>query len=848
MLARYSSLFFVLLCQGFALRASEAAPVVPVQQDLTLEEQSVDVLEEVRVVAPRVGMEISPYIDANLAFGSDAIGAFGVNDLGELLQELGPELGGGRAGSNAQRVILLNGQRIASFSEIRRYPPEALSRVEIYPEDVALQYGFRADQKVVNFVLKSRFRAVTTRFASTGYGETESGEGGEVFEADAGYLSVYDGRRVNLDFDAERQSALHDSDRDVIAPITLTPPSRAGNLFAVGDELDARLSALVGVPVRAATLPARTEALSLDDLAPTANSPLKDDVRAFRTLLAAQDERTLSGGFADLLADTFSATLFGAYTQSGFMAEQGLSSLSYEVPAEHPLTPFDNAVTIERLLPIPLLRESDTRRYEGTGSLAVNVRGWGLTWITTYLQEVRDAVAVQGADSGDFLNRVAALGTDVDPFFGLGDAPVIIQNDTARRTNWSSEFVARGIMADLPTGPLQGSVRFLWQSNKLDAQTRTSTATLRSAIDRQIAGVRVNVEAPLVQDERFGRVSLNVNGEFADYSDFGSLVTLGSGVTWNPSAIVRLTTSFTHEQGVPSMQQLGNPIIRVPTTRTFDFLSGQTLDALEISGGNPALRSELRRVMNVNARIRLKTEPMLTLNLDYSRVRTEDPILRFPNQSAELEAAFPERYIRDARGSLTAIDTRPINLDEERRQEFRWSLNFSKKFATVSTNKKGSPSFRLSLNHTITLEDQLRLAPALVPIDYVGVARAGRPRSGARNTVDLRASYRAGNLSARVNMAWQDASASFPTRLGPLRFDALLRTNLNLVYTFSRQASWVQKLPGLGGSRLRFSIINVFDAKPQVRDDTGSAPVGFSEDELAPRGRHFALEFRKRFS
>ncbi|WP_333951731.1 hypothetical protein [Sphingomonas aerolata] len=58
-------------------------------------------------------------------------------------------------------MVLLNGRRISSFSEIRDIPTEAIQRVEILPEEVALKYGYRADQKVVNFVLRRRFRAVT---------------------------------------------------------------------------------------------------------------------------------------------------------------------------------------------------------------------------------------------------------------------------------------------------------------------------------------------------------------------------------------------------------------------------------------------------------------------------------------------------------------------------------------------------------------------------------------------------------------------------------------------------------------------------------------------------------------
>ena len=61
----------------------------------------------------------------------------------------------------ARPVVLLNGQRIAGFGEIRELPPEAIERVDILPEETALNYGYRADQRVINIVLKENFRAVT---------------------------------------------------------------------------------------------------------------------------------------------------------------------------------------------------------------------------------------------------------------------------------------------------------------------------------------------------------------------------------------------------------------------------------------------------------------------------------------------------------------------------------------------------------------------------------------------------------------------------------------------------------------------------------------------------------------
>src|SRR3546814_12246806 len=50
---------------------------------------------------------------------------------------------------------------MSGFGAVRNIPPEAIAKVEIFPEEVALQYGYSATERVVNFVLKPDFRQVS---------------------------------------------------------------------------------------------------------------------------------------------------------------------------------------------------------------------------------------------------------------------------------------------------------------------------------------------------------------------------------------------------------------------------------------------------------------------------------------------------------------------------------------------------------------------------------------------------------------------------------------------------------------------------------------------------------------
>jgi hypothetical protein len=70
------------------------------------------------------------------------IRAYGAGSLTELLDALAPQTQSGRGRGGGRPITLLNGRRISGFSEIRDIPPEAIARVEILPEEVALKYGY----------------------------------------------------------------------------------------------------------------------------------------------------------------------------------------------------------------------------------------------------------------------------------------------------------------------------------------------------------------------------------------------------------------------------------------------------------------------------------------------------------------------------------------------------------------------------------------------------------------------------------------------------------------------------------------------------------------------------------
>jgi hypothetical protein len=174
-----------------------------------------------------------------------------------------------------------------------------------------------------------------------------------------------------------------------------------------------------------------------------------------------------------------------------------------------------------------------------------------------------------------------------------------------------------------------------------------------------------------------GSLSANLNAEVEHLSDFGTLRTLGAGLNWSPIDEVSLIASVTDEDGAPSMQQLGDPVQQTPGVRVFDFVRGETVEVTSISGGNPALIADNRRVWKLGANVRPLKKPDLSLSANYTSSRIVNAISGFPAATAEIEAAFPDRFQRDSEGRLLVIDTRPVNFARQERSELRWGFNLS---------------------------------------------------------------------------------------------------------------------------------------------------------------------------
>ena len=735
------------------------------------------------------------------------IRAYGTTNLGELLQELAPLTGSIQGRGGAQPIVLLGGRRISSFREIRDLPPEAVVRVDILPEEVALSYGYRADQKVVNFVLRRRFEAVTAEaeaFAATGGGR-------QGYEADINYLRIAQGSRLSIDAEVRRANPLFENERDLIA----ADPDR--------------------------------------------------------TLLPASSAARLAGTYNRTILGNVSATL-----NAGIEGEDSRAALGRGL-----------------IDPQRLLRNRRTR----TGNLGYALNGDVGIWRWSL-------------DGGYERNWSTTL-TDRD---GAGG----ITRDRARSAvqTIQSQATASGALFGLPAGGVTATFGLGLNLRDIEGESRRAGILTATDLSRDQLNASASVEIPLLRRSPIGGLSANLNGRVEELSDFGTLTTYGYGLNWQPVDAVRLLASMTHEDGAPTIQQLGDPVLATPNVRVFDVVTGRTVDITRIEGGNPTLVADSRREFKLG----LTVQPIenLTVLANFTDQRIDNPTATFPTATPEIEAAYPDRFDRDATGNLLRIDGRPVNFSQSHRRQLRWGFNWSETLeAPPPTGPDGlaltpeqiearrearreairaagggergergegagergerrGPGGRgfgrggagfggggfgggrqgrvqVGLFHTLRLVDTVLIRPGVPELDLLDGSAVGSRGGQPRHELQLRAGYSRNGLGARLNIDWQSGTtvradpASGLASPRDLTFGAFTTVNLRLFADLGQQRALVRSMPFFRGARVTLSVDNLLDQRLDVRDAAGLVPIGYQPDLLDPLGRSVRISFRKLF-
>jgi hypothetical protein len=841
--------------------APAAEPVPTGESDPTAFE-----LDEVSTTVARPRGSANSDIPPDVTLSAEQIAAYGASNIAELLTYLEPLTRSSRGRADGQPVFLVNGRRISGFREIQGLPPEAIDRVDILPEEVALQYGYAADQRVVNFVLKSNFNSTTAEVA----GRMPTQGGRTTTEIKGNLLNISGPTRWSVDAEYERSSPLFESERDIVRDPVSSP--------------DDTVAGITG--------------------------------GAYRTLLAQSERSTARGTFKRDLNGTTQATLSGSLEDRSSQSFNGLPGFRLTVPDTNPFSPpGPGAVQVFRYLDTPAALDRQTDSL--TGGIGLVIDGflgedWRWTLTGNYDRVETDTVTGRGYDSVNvpFQTRLNANDPTANPYGSLSPSDFTrLADDTANSVSQvlSTELVLNGDVFDLPAGGITSTFRIGADTRSLDSTSLRSGLTTERSQSRDRLNSQASFNIPIASRRRdilpaLGDLSANLNVGYEDLSDFGGLTTLGFGVNWSPIEPLSLNLSYTDENGAPTISQLNDPTVSTPNVPVFDFRTNQTVLVTRIDGGNQNLNADNRQVWKAGFNFKPWTETDFRIQSTWTRSLTEDAIAAFPTLTPDLETALPGRFVRDAGGNLISYDARPLNFERFERQDIRTGFNYSRSFGTPTPaaagalpgapgsarppvsfggpppaviagamgggggggggqfrmgggggGGRGGPGgmqpgqgrFNLSIYHTVRLQDEIVIATGLPILDLLDGSATGSRGGSSRNEVQAQGGVFRNGMGAFVNANWRE-STRVDGGTGPDLFFADQTTvNLNVFIDLNSQASWVAKFPWLKGSRVNLGIQNLFDTRPEVTPSSGDTPLNYQPDYLDPQGRLVSLTFRK---
>lgn len=722
------------------------------------------------------------------------IRAYGASNLGELLDAIAP-LTGSNQGAGGQPVTLLDGRRISNFREIRDLPPEAVVRIDILPEEVALKYGYRPDQKVVNFVLRERFRATTVeadvRLATDGGRRTDHLQGN--------YLKLQRGTRLSLDGEYTHATPLFETERDLAFP------------------------------------------------------------NPDRTLLSSNDALKLNGAYNQMILGNVSATIDGEFNAQDSRAALGVSTVGNERLIRDGRTrtgsigyalngradgwqwSVDGGYTRD-------LTTNLTDRQAG--------RAGGRDYTRAVNQSLNTTGTATGTL---FELPAGSVTTTIKAGFDTADIVGVSRRTASfSSTNLSRDSTSGQLNIDVPVSR-SGTIGSLSFNGNAAVERLSDFGTLRTygvgvhwtpvSEVRVIASYTNEEDAPTIRDLG-SPVLVTPNVQLLDLTtgttvnltrvSGGNPTLLGSerrvrklGVTLKPFDSTDLTFlgTYTHtsiDNAVGALP-VASPEIEAAFRDRFSRDGNGVLTRIDSRPVNSARTKSTAFRWGFNWSKTLKAPP--PTGADGKPLTTEEIAARREAMRAQFQG----------RGNGPPDGNRGAGTGRR----------------SPGGGSFGGPGgnqgrLQFSLFHNWRITDTVLIRPGLPVLDLLDGSAIGASGGVARHEITADAGYNRNGIGARASLNWESATQVRQTPGGPpspndLRFGSQATIDLRLFADLGVRRELVRKSPFFRGSRVTVGIDNLFNRRTDVRDASGNVPLGYQRDLLDPLGRTVRISFRKLF-
>lgn len=771
-------------------------------------------LEEVVVTSRRELGAVIGDITPEFQLSAQEIRALGVGSVAELLTALGPQLGSNRGRGGGRPIVLINGVRASGFAEIRDIPTEAILRTDILPEEVALKYGYRADQRVINFVLRPRFRAFTAEAGARG---TSDG-GREGLDLGGNWLRIQQDDRLQFDLKARREEGLLESERRIVgadgtpnadaafrslaptidqvtANAVIAKPFAEGSSFTINASFDdTRQRSLLGLrPSPAGPIPLRRDTGSSEARLSGLLQGTRSGWRWSSNLNVERNDSTTETGGETLAGRSRNDTLDIDLVANGSPVDLPAGPLNITLKAGASTRSIDSVST---RLGNTLF--TDLSRQQQDAQLNLDLPIWRS-------DVERAALGALGANFNYAVEEISDVGSLRTLGYGL---------------NWS---IARQLRVILSVTDEEGAPSMQQLGG---AVLSTPFSRVFDSVRNETVDVtRITGGNPLLSPDRREVFKIGIGSRPFEDIDFD----------------INADYVRTRARNIISGLPLATPDLESAFPERFQRDASGKLTSLDA------------RALNLLSRDR--EELRFTLNL--SRPWGPQPEAPFPAQRGggnrqggegrgpAPPAAMPPAAIPPASTpSASTPAPNPASPEDDAARRARMA-QIGERFLAFA--RRGSAQF--TLTYTQRLQDEIALAPGVPVLDLLDGDSLFDTGAAARHELEVAVGANRDGFGGRLVTNWRSSSrvaSSVAAQRGDLEFASLTTLNLRVFADLGLQP-WARDYPSLRGARVSLVIGNLFNERQSVRAQNGTVPVIYQPDLLDPQGRTLRLTFRKLF-
>jgi len=751
---------------------------------------------EILVVAERIRGQVESPSPPIAVLDEKDIQALGATTLADVLTQLAPQTGSGRGRGGGPPVVLINGQRIGNFREMRNFPQEAIRRVEILPEEVALRFGFPANTRVVNMILKDNFSSKTVEVESA----VPTRGGFQTYEVEATALRIDGPQRLSVTGRIEDSSELTEAERGVL-PVNTVPSATSQSEFRslIPDSRDLALNASWA---RGLGKDGLGGSFSMNGNVTRSDSRRQSGLNP-SDLTDVLERRTRSTGVQGGAALTtrlddwqLNATLDATHNESRTLIDRPLSTI-VDTARSNTEAFTGLATLVGRPLRIPAGDVTSTFRL-------------GYAWSDIASEDTRSAAGQVNLRRGD-VSTGANIGVPItsrrENFgAGLGDFNL----NFSLGYNHLSDF---GSLTDWSAG-------MTWSPFNLE-KLSLSTSYL------------VNDVAPGLT-QLGNPITTTFNVPVFDFARGETvLATIVSG-------------------GNPALRKERQRDLKFGATWQLPFLQNSSLVAEyfrnrsdDVTAAFPLLTPEIeaafpgRVTRDASGRlVSIDQRPVTFAEQRASRLRWG---LNLSGQLGKAPAGGGFMGMmggpppRASGGGAPPAGPRPQGGGAGRGGGGMMAM---------MGGGRGPGRWSLGVFHTAQFDSTVQIAPGGPVLDLLdgdSISSSGSPR----HTIEFNGGLFKNGFGTFFNGTW--TSPSRLTGATNLRFGSVTRMNINFFAALGQQPGLVKKAPFFKSSQLALRFENLFDSRQKVTDGTGAVPLGYQPDLIDPRGRMIEIEFRKMF-